>query len=187
MVEREKVCPNRTGFFCISPAAAAYAVKKATGGYPYGKDPGRIPGRIDAALSHCAGICTGNWHHLPTQRLWQSRSQPPNRRCSSRKRNPKRRRSRPDAVPESEETAPPAETVPPPQLEIDETSPEQPAIGWLQIITRSAGNARAISGVSVLVTNGTEQQLHLRHGPPSPTRAAKPEKFRCRCRRLLSH
>lgn len=69
----------------------------------------------------------------------------------------------PDAVPESEETAPPAETVPPPQLEIDETSPEQPAIGWLQIITRSAGNARAISGVSVLVTNGTEQQLHLRH------------------------
>ena len=69
----------------------------------------------------------------------------------------------PDTVPETEETAPPAETVPPPQLEIDETSPEQPAIGWLQIITRSAGNARAISGVSVLVTNGTEQQLHLRH------------------------
>ena len=69
----------------------------------------------------------------------------------------------PDTVPETEETAPPAETVPPPQLEIDETSPEQPAIGWLQIITRSAGNARAISGVSVLGTNGTEQQLHLRH------------------------
>ena len=61
----------------------------------------------------------------------------------------------PDAVLEAEETAP--------QLEIDETSPEQPAVGWLQIITRSAGNARAISGVSVLVTNGTEQQLHLRH------------------------
>ena len=51
----------------------------------------------------------------------------------------------PDTVPETEETAPPAETVPPPQLEIDETSPEQPAIGWLQIITRSAGNARALA------------------------------------------
>ena len=93
----------------------------------------------------------------------------------------------PDTVPETEETAPPAETVPPPHLEIDETSPEQPAIGWIQVITRCAGNARALAGVSVLVTNDTEEQVHLEHTAVTKRKRRKPEKFRCRCRRLLSH
>ena len=50
-----------------------------------------------------------------------------------------------------------------PQLEVEETPQEQPAIGWIQVITRCAGNARALAGVSVLVTNGTEEQVHLEH------------------------
>jgi len=75
----------------------------------------------------------------------------------------------PEPTPPEPEPAPPmpeplpTETVPPPKLEVEETPQEQPAIGWIQVITRSAGNARALAGVSVLVTNGTEEQVHLKH------------------------
>ena len=75
----------------------------------------------------------------------------------------------PEPTPPEPEPAPPmpeplpTETVPPPQLEVEKTPQEQPAIGWIQVITRSAGNARALAGVSVLVTNGTEEQVHLKH------------------------
>lgn len=80
----------------------------------------------------------------------------------------------------------PTETVPPPQLEVEKTPQEQPAIGWIQVITRSAGNARALAGVSVLVTNGTEEQVHLKHTAVT-NESGETGKFRCRCRRLLSH
>ena len=75
----------------------------------------------------------------------------------------------PEPTPPEPEPAPPmpeplpTETVPPPKLEVEETPQEQPAIGWIQVITRSAGNALALAGVSVLVTNDTEEQVHLEH------------------------
>lgn len=78
----------------------------------------------------------------------------------------------PEPEPKTEETQPepaaaaepPASLPEPPQLETEEnTSPEQPAIGWIQVITRCGGNARALPGVSVTITNGTQQQVHLEH------------------------
>ncbi len=73
----------------------------------------------------------------------------------------------PEPEPAPEPMAEAAPTVPlppepePPQLEVEETPQEQPAIGWIQVITRSAGNARALPGVSVRITNSTQQQEHL--------------------------
>lgn len=144
------------------PGCGGICCQKATGGYPYGKDPGRIPGRIDAALSHCAGICTGNGiishasacgSPAASRRTGDAAAGNGTRRdaaaagrCAGIGRDSTAGRNRSAAA-----------------VEIDETSPEQPAIGWLQIITRSAGNARALAGVSVLVTNGTEEQVHLKH------------------------
>lgn len=62
----------------------------------------------------------------------------------------------------------PEQPVPAPEMEIQpetqqkENAP-QTAIGWIQVIARSAGNARAIPGVSVLITNGTGTQMELEH------------------------
>ncbi len=71
----------------------------------------------------------------------------------------------PKPTPEPMAEAAPAVPLPPepepPQLEVEETPQEQPAIGWIQVITRSAGNARALPGVSVRITNSTQQQEHL--------------------------
>ena len=71
----------------------------------------------------------------------------------------------PESLPESMTEAAPAVPLPPepepPQLEVEEAPQEQSAIGWIQVITRSAGNARALPGVSVRITNSTQQQEHL--------------------------
>ncbi len=40
---------------------------------------------------------------------------------------------------------------------------EQTEVGWLQVITRSAGNARAVPGVSVRITSGTQMQEQLEY------------------------
>lgn len=61
----------------------------------------------------------------------------------------------PNAAPEMTDPTPVPETPPVQQ--------EQPAIGWIQVITRSAGNAMALPGVSVLITNGSNAQMKLEH------------------------
>lgn len=80
----------------------------------------------------------------------------------------------PEPTPAPEPTIPaepmpmPEQPVPAPEMEIQPETQQrgnapQTAIGWLQVITRSAGNARAIPGVSVLITNGTGTQMELEH------------------------
>ena len=145
--------------------------------------PGRIPGRIDAALSLCRHLHRKRQHHLHASACGDPASRQTGDAAAGN--GTKETPQPPDAVPESRKRQHRHETVPPPQLEIDETSPEQPAIGWLGS-SRSAGNARALAECVRAVDQrhggtGTSETL------PSPTKAAKPEKFRCRCRRLLSH
>lgn len=66
----------------------------------------------------------------------------------------------PFTLPERLEPTPEMEAQPETQ---QRKNAPQTAIGWLQVITRSAGNARALPGVSVLITNGTGTQMELEH------------------------
>lgn len=76
---------------------------------------------------------------------------------------PPKPESSPEPMAEAAPAVPPPPEPEPPQLEVEETLQEQPAIGWIQVITRSAGNAHALPGVSVRITNGTPQQASLEH------------------------
>lgn len=61
----------------------------------------------------------------------------------------------PDPIPEDNTPASDTEQPEPPA--------EQTEVGWLQVITRSAGNARAVPGVSVRITSGTQMQKQLEY------------------------
>lgn len=61
----------------------------------------------------------------------------------------------PDPIPE--------DNTPTSDTEQPEPPAEQTEVGWLQVITRSAGNARAVPGVSVRITSGTQMQKQLEY------------------------
>lgn len=61
----------------------------------------------------------------------------------------------PDPIPE--------DNTPTSDPEQPEPPAEQTEVGWLQVITRSAGNARAVPGVSVRITSGTQMQEQLEY------------------------
>ena len=61
----------------------------------------------------------------------------------------------PDPIPE--------DNTPTSDTEQPEPLAEQTEVGWLQVITRSAGNARAVPGVSVRITSGTQMQKQLEY------------------------
>lgn len=79
----------------------------------------------------------------------------------------------PEPSPESPASESPQLTAEPDPIPEDNTPtsdpehPEPPAeqteVGWLQVITRSAGNARAVPGVSVRITSGTQMQEQLEY------------------------
>lgn len=79
----------------------------------------------------------------------------------------------PEPSPESPASEAPQLTAEPDPISEDNTptsdteQPEPPAeqteVGWLQVITRSAGNARAVPGVSVRITSGTQMQKQLEY------------------------
>lgn len=79
----------------------------------------------------------------------------------------------PEPLPESPASEAPQLTTEPDPIPEDNTptsdteQPEPPAeqteVGWLQVITRSAGNARAVPGVSVRITSGTQMQEQLEY------------------------
>lgn len=57
----------------------------------------------------------------------------------------------------------PEDNTPTSDTEQPEPPAEQTEVGWLQVITRSAGNARAVPGVSVRITSGTQMQKQLEY------------------------
>ena len=57
----------------------------------------------------------------------------------------------------------PEDNTPTSDSEQPEPPAEQTEVGWLQVITRSAGNARAVPGVSVRITSGTQMQEQLEY------------------------
>ena len=61
----------------------------------------------------------------------------------------------PDPIPE--------DNTPTSDTEQPEPPAEQTEVGWIQVITRSAGNARAVPGVSVRITSGTQMQKQLEY------------------------
>lgn len=75
----------------------------------------------------------------------------------------------PDPIPE--DNTPTSDTeqpeLQPSAAESEQAATEPPAeqteVGWLQVITRSAGNARAVPGVSVRITSGTQMQEQLEY------------------------
>lgn len=67
----------------------------------------------------------------------------------------------PPAAPPPELDAPPPKPELVPEPPAPDSTPED--IGWLQVITRGAGNAMSLPGVSVLVSTGTGTDLQVKY------------------------
>ncbi len=67
----------------------------------------------------------------------------------------------PEMPPESPVEVPPAPGESP--IILEKATAEGTEIGWIQVITRSAGNARSLPGVSVIITTGSGSDMKLEH------------------------